>query len=195
MLKKLFLIISIMVVLMAFATTIQANKTNPKVIMKTSMGDITIELYPDKAPISVKNFFSYVDEKFFDGTIFHRVMKGFMIQGGGLTPDFNSKPAKPAIKNEATNKLKNKRGTIAMARMPDKDSATSQFFINHADNPSLDHRDNTPEGYGYAVFGKVINGMDVVDAIANVKIMTKSGRANVPRETITIISIRQVEND
>ncbi len=195
MLKKLFLIISILGVLMAFATTIQANKTNPKVIMKTSMGDITIELYPDKAPITVKNFFSYVDEKFFDGTIFHRVMKGFMIQGGGLTPDFTEKPVKPTIKNEATNNLKNKRGTIAMARMPDKDSATSQFFINHVDNPGLDHRDNTPEGYGYAVFGKVINGMDVVDAIANVTIMTKSGRANVPRETITIISIRRVEND
>ena len=195
MLKKLFLIISILGVLMAFAITIQAKKTNPKVIMKTSMGDITVELNPDKAPISVKNFFSYVDEKFFDGTIFHRVMKGFMIQGGGLTPDFNSKPEKPPIKNEAANKLKNKRGTIAMARMPDKDSATSQFFINHVDNPGLDHRDNTPEGYGYAVFGKVINGMDVVDAIANVTIMTKSGRANVPRETITIISIRRVEND
>ena len=180
---------------MAFATTIQANKTNPKVIMKTSMGDITIELYPDKAPITVKNFFSYVDEKFFDGTIFHRVMKGFMIQGGGLTPDFTEKPTKPNIKNEAANNLKNKRRTIAMARMPDKDSATSQFFINHVDNPGLDHRNNTPEGYGYAVFGKVINGMDVVDAIANVTIMTKSGRANVPKETITIISIRRVEND
>ncbi len=195
MLKKFFIIISIMVVLMTFATTIQANKTNPKVIIKTSMGNITIELYPDKAPITVKNFFSYVDEKFFDGTIFHRVMKGFMIQGGGLTQDFTEKSTKPTIKNEAANKLKNKRGTIAMARMPDKDSATSQFFINHADNPSLDHRDNTPEGYGYAVFGKVINGMDVVDAIANVAIMTKGGRANVPKETITIISIRRVEKD
>ncbi len=195
MFKKLFLIILILGVLMAFATTIQANKTNPKVIMKTSMGDITIELYPDKAPITVKNFFSYVDEKFFDGTIFHRVMKGFMIQGGGLTPDFTEKSTKPTIKNEAANKLKNKRGTIAMARMPDKDSATSQFFINHVDNPGLDHRDNTPEGYGYAVFGKVIKGMDVVNAIANVSIMTRSGRANVPTETITIISIRRVEND
>ncbi len=182
-------------VLMAFATTIQAKKTNPKVIMKTSMGDITIELYPDKSPISVKNFFSYVDEKFYDGTIFHRVMKRFMIQGGGLTPDLKSKPEKPAIKNEAANKLKNKRGTIAMARMPDKDSANCQFFINHADNPGLDYRDNTHEGYGYAVFGKVINGMKVVDAIANVSIMTRSGMANVPSETITIISIRRVEND
>jgi len=195
MLKMLFSIISIMGVLMAFATAIQANKTNPKVIMKTNMGDITIELYPDKAPITVKNFFSYVDEKFYDGTIFHRVMKEFMIQGGGLTPEFRSKTAKPAIKNEATNGLKNKRGTIAMARMPDPDSATCQFFINHADNPGLDHSDNTPEGYGYAVFGKVVKGMDVVDAIADVKIMTRSGRANVPRETITIISIRRVEEN
>ncbi len=195
MLKQLFLIISIMVVLMAFATTIQANKTNPKVIMKTSMGDITIELYPDKAPITVKNFFSYVDEKFYDGTIFHRVMKGFMIQGGGLTPDFKSKPEKPAIKNEAANKLKNKRGTIVMARMPGKDSATCQFFINHVDNSFLNHRNSTNEGFGYCVFGKVIKGLDVVDAIAKVKTMSKSGQMDVPSETITIISIRRVEND
>jgi len=195
MLKMLFSIISIMGVLMVFATTIQANNTNPKVIMKTTMGDITVELYPDKAPITVKNFFSYVDEKFYDGTIYHRVMKGFMIQGGGLTPELGSKPAKPAIKNEATNGLKNKRGTIAMARMPDPDSATCQFFINHMDNPGLDHSDNSPEGYGYAVFGKVVKGMDIVDAIADVKIMTRSGRANVPRETITIISVRRVEEN
>jgi cyclophilin family peptidyl-prolyl cis-trans isomerase len=195
MVKNLFLAVSILGLLMTSATTIQAEKINPKVIMKTSMGDITIELYPDKAPITVNNFLSYVDEKFYDGTIFHRVMKGFMIQGGGLTPDLTSKPVKPAIKNEATNKLENKRGTIAMARMPDIDSATCQFFINHVDNPGLDHRDNTPEGYGYAVFGKVVKGMDVVDAIANVKTMTRNGRANVPRETITIISIRRAEND
>jgi cyclophilin family peptidyl-prolyl cis-trans isomerase len=195
MLKMLFTIISIMGVLMVFATAIQANKTDPKVIMKTSMGDITIELYPDKAPITVKNFFSYVDEKFYDGTIFHRVMKGFMIQGGGLTPEFGSKPAKSAIKNEATNGLKNKRGTIAMARMPSKDSATCQFYINHVDNPGLDHSDTTDDGYGYAVFGKVVKGMDVVDAIADVKIMTRSGRPNVPRETITITSVRRVEEN
>jgi cyclophilin family peptidyl-prolyl cis-trans isomerase len=195
MVTKLFLTISILGLLMTSATTIQAENTNPKVIMKTSMGDVTIELYTDKAPVTVNNFLSYVDEKFYDGTIFHRVMKGFMIQGGGLTPDLKSKPVKPAIKNEATNKLENRRGTIAMARMPDIDSATCQFFINHVDNPGLDHRDNTPEGYGYAVFGKVIKGMDVVDAIANVKTMTRNGRANVPRETITIISIRRPEKD
>jgi cyclophilin family peptidyl-prolyl cis-trans isomerase len=182
-------------VLMVFATAIQANKTNPKVIMKTSMGDITIELYPDKAPISVKNFFSYVDEKFYDGTIFHRVMKGFMIQGGGLTPEFKPKPTKSAIKNEAANGLKNNRGTIAMARMPSKDSATCQFFINHVDNPGLDHKDDTDDGYGYAVFGKVVKGMDVVDAIANVKIMARGSQANVPRETITITSVSRVEEN
>jgi peptidyl-prolyl cis-trans isomerase A (cyclophilin A) len=195
MVKNLFFIISILGMLMILATTTQAEKTIPKVIMKTSMGDITIELYPDKAPITVNNFLSYVNEKFYDGTIFHRVMKGFMIQGGGLTPDLGSKPAKTPIKNEAANMLKNKRGTIAMARMPDIDSATCQFFINHVDNPGLDHRDNTPEGYGYAVFGKVTKGMDVVDAIANVKTMTRNGRANVPREDITIISIRRAEKD
>ncbi len=170
-----------------------ALAANPKIIMKTSMGNITLELYADKAPITVKNFLSYVDEQFYDGTIFHRVIKGFMIQGGGLTADFHSKPTKSSIKNEANNGLKNKRGTIAMARMPAINSATCQFFINHADNPFLDHRNNTPEGYGYAVFGKVIEGMDVVDAIANVKTMTKHGRRDVPRETITIISIRRLE--
>jgi len=195
MLKKLFLIISIMGVLMAFATTIQAEKTNPKVIMKTSMGDITIELYPDKAPITVKNYLSYVDEKFYDGTIFHRVMKGFMIQGGGLTPDFKEKPTKPAIKNEAANGLKNKRGTIAMARTAIVDSATSQFYINHVDNSFLDYRNANPEGFGYCVFGKVVKGMNVVNAIAKVKTMSKGGHADVPSETITIISIRRVENE
>lgn len=119
-------------------------------------------------------------------------MKGFMIQGGGLTEDFRKKATKPPIKNEATNGLKNKRGTIAMGRLPEIHSATSQFYINHVDNPGLDHTDNTPDGFGYAVFGKVIKGVDVVDAIANTKIMTKSGRRNVPRETITIISIRRI---
>ena len=195
MLKTLFLIISIVGLLITFPALSNADKTNPKVIMKTSKGEITIELYADKAPITVKNFLSYVDEKFYEGTIFHRVMKGFMIQGGGLTSDLLEKSAKPPIKNEAVNGLKNKRGTIAMARTPVIDSATCQFYINHVDNPFLDHRDKTPEGFGYAVFGKVIKGMDVVDAIANVQTMSKSGHMNMPRETITIISIRHAEND
>lgn len=192
MLKNIFLVTSIVILFMTFSLFIQAEQPNPKVLMKTSMGDITVELYGNKAPVTVKNFLSYVDEKFYDGTIFHRVIKEFMIQGGGLTEDFNEKPAKPAIKNEATNGLKNKRGTIAMARMPEINSATCQFFINHVDNPFLDHKDNTPEGFGYAVFGKVTEGMDVVDAIANVKTMAKHGMRDVPRETISIISVRRL---
>lgn len=171
---------------------LHAEQPNPKVLMKTSMGDITLELYAEKAPVTVENFLSYVDENFYDGTIFHRVIPKFMIQGGGLTADFIEKPAKPPIKNEATNVLKNKRGTIAMARMPEINSATCQFFINHVDNAFLDHKDNTPDGFGYAVFGKVIEGMDVVDAIANVKTMAKHDMRDVPRETISIISVRRL---
>jgi len=190
MLKKVLSLLSILGLLIAFPFINHAGQANPKVLMKTSKGNLIIELYEDKAPITVKNFLSYVDEGFYDGTIFHRVMKGFMIQGGGLTPDFQEKPTKPPIKNEATNGLKNKRGTIAMARTPEIDSATSQFFINHVDNPILDH---TPESFGYAVFGKVIEGIDVVDAIADVKTMTRSGHQNVPRETIKIISVVRLE--
>ncbi len=170
-----------------------AQAANPRVVMKTSMGDMTIELYPDKAPITVQNFLSYVDEKFYDGTIFHRVIKGFMIQGGGLTADFKEKPAKPPIQNEATNGLENKRGTIAMARMPEIHSATCQFFINHVDNAFLNHRNNTPEGFGYAVFGRVVSGIEVVDKIASVRTGTIKGYADAPLETVTIISVRRVE--
>lgn len=195
MLKILFSIISILGLLIAFSSINHAGKTNPKVIMQTSKGEITIELYADKAPITIKNFLSYVDEKFYDGTIFHRVIKGFMIQGGGLTPDLQEKPTKPPIKNEATNGLKNKKGTIAMARTAVIDSATSQFYINHVDNSFLNHKNNTPEGFGYCVFGKVIKGMDVVDAIANVKTMSRRGQMDVPSETITIISIHRAEKN
>ncbi|MGQ9672370.1 MAG: peptidylprolyl isomerase [Candidatus Aminicenantales bacterium] len=160
--------------------------------MKTSQGDITIELFPDKAPITVRNFLSYVDDRFYDGTIFHRVIKGFMIQGGGLTADFKEKPSQPPIQNEATNGLKNERGTIAMARTPEIHSATCQFFINHVDNPFLNHRDNTAEGFGYAVFGRVVVGMEVVDRIASVRTGTIKGYADAPLETITILSVRRV---
>jgi cyclophilin family peptidyl-prolyl cis-trans isomerase len=190
--KLLFGIMSV-VFLLAFPLSNTAADKNPKVIMKTSMGDITLELYMDKAPVTVKNFLGYVDDKFYDGTIFHRVIKGFMIQGGGHTADMNKKPTKGAIKNEADNGLSNKKGTIAMARMPDPHSATAQFFINHADNDNLDFSAKTDQGYGYCVFGKVVAGKDVVDAIANVKIMTRSGMQNVPRETIEIISVTKVE--
>jgi len=190
---KFFLSMMAVVFLLAFPLNNSAADKNPKVIMKTSMGDITLELYMDKAPVTVKNFVGYVDDKFYDGTIFHRVIKDFMIQGGGHTADMSKKPTKGPIKNEADNGLSNKRGTIAMARMPDPHSATAQFFINHIDNTNLDHMDKSDQGYGYCVFGNVVAGMDVVDAIANVKIMTRNGVPNVPRETIEIISVTKVE--
>jgi cyclophilin family peptidyl-prolyl cis-trans isomerase len=180
----------------AFAAFAGGNDqpANPKVLLKTSRGDIAIELYPGKAPVTVKNFLSYVDAKFYDGLIFHRVIKGFMIQGGGLTADLATRTAKAPIKNEAGNGLKNLRGTIVMARTGEINSATCQFFINHVDNAFLDHRDDTAEGFGYCVFGKVVSGLDVVDAIATTPTMTVHGMADVPRETVTIISIRRVEN-
>ena len=152
----------------------------PRVLMKTSLGEITIELYPDKAPITVKNFLDYVDAKFYDGTIFHRVIPGFMNQGGGFTADMQQKPTRAPIKSEAGNGLKNTVGTVAMARTGVVDSATAQFFINTADNAFLDHRDETAAGFGYAVFGKVVNGMDVVKKIAAAPTANKGGLQNVP---------------
>ena len=192
--KRILLFTSFFVLVFIGITTITSAQSNPKVLMKTSKGDIIIELFPQKAPITVENFLSYVDQGFYDGTIFHRVIKGFMIQGGGYTTELHRKSTQPPIKNEASNGLSNKRGTIAMARTMDINSATAQFFINLVDNDFLDHRDNTPEGYGYCVFGKVIQGMEVVDAIAEVKTMTRRGMRNVPRETIEIISITRLEN-
>ena len=159
-------------------------------IMKTSMGDIVIELNNEKAPITVKNFLSYADTEFYDGTIFHRVMDGFMIQGGGMMPDMTKKKTRPGIKNEWTNGLKNKRGSIAMARVGGQpDSATSQFFINVKDNPLLDR---PRDGAAYAVFAKVVAGMDVVDRIRKVDTGVKKGRQNVPIETIYIESVRSI---
>jgi cyclophilin family peptidyl-prolyl cis-trans isomerase len=170
---------------------VDAAAANPKVLMKTSKGEITIELYPDKAPVTVKNFLSYVDGKFYDGTIFHRVIKGFMIQGGGLTAELAEKQTQAPIKNEASNGLKNNRGTIAMARTNEINSATSQFFINHKDNDFLNHQNDT-DSFGYCVFGRVTAGMDVVDAIANSPTMTVHGMKDVPRESITIISVQRI---
>ncbi|MFQ6104993.1 MAG: peptidylprolyl isomerase [Candidatus Glassbacteria bacterium] len=154
--------------------------------METSMGAITIELYRDKAPISVENFLSYVKDGFYDGLIFHRVIENFMIQGGGFTPDMQKKDTKAPIKNEAGNGLSNKRGTIAMARTRVIDSATSQFFINVVDNLQLDHKDETIDGFGYCVFGKVTDGMDVVDKIRKVETATKSRYRNVPVDPVVI---------
>jgi cyclophilin family peptidyl-prolyl cis-trans isomerase len=174
------------------AQSVAAGK-NPVVVMETSLGKVKIELDQAKAPISVKNFLSYVDGKFYDGTIFHRVISGFIIQGGGFTPDMQQTSTKAPIKNEAGNGLSNKRGTIAMARTNVVDSATAQFFINVVDNNVLDHRDDSPQGFGYAVFGKVIEGMDVVDKIKVVKTGLKMGFQDVPVETVVIKSIKRVQ--
>lgn len=158
----------------------------PKVALETTMGKIVIELNPQKAPITVANFLSYVDAGFYNGTVFHRVIDNFMIQGGGYTSRLDAKTPNAPIKNEADNLLPNLRGTIAMARNPIPDSATSQFFINTSDNASLNHKGKTDKGWGYAVFGKVIEGMDVVDAIGKVKTTTKNGAADSPVEPVII---------
>ncbi len=159
---------------------------HPVVVMETNQGTIEITLDAEKAPASVRNFLSYVNEAYYDSTIFHRVISGFMIQGGGYTLNMASKKTKPPVRNEADNGLKNKRGTVAMARTNIVDSATSQFFINHADNAFLDHRDKTQQGYGYAVFGQVTSGMDVVDKIAAIP----TGAQDVPMRPAVILSIR-----
>ena len=177
----------------AFAGKEKAEDINPVVEMKTSKGTVVIELWKDKAPVTVKNFLRYVDEKFYDGTVFHRVIPNFMIQGGGFTSDMEKKKNHPPIENEAKSDVKNVRGTIAMARTNVIKSATSQFFINVVDSAFLDHKDETPRGFGYAVFGKVIKGMDVVDEIRKVKTTTKGSYQNIPVETVEIesISLRQ----
>jgi cyclophilin family peptidyl-prolyl cis-trans isomerase len=176
--------------LMLAATTVRAEgKKNPMVLLSTSMGDIKIELDQAKAPVTVKNFLAYVHDKFYDGTIFHRVIPGFMIQGGGFDTHMHQKPTKPPIKNEATNGLKNDVGTIAMARTAVVDSATAQFFINVKDNAFLNHRDNSQAGYGYAVFGKVVEGMDVVHKIEHVQTANQGMFQNVPVTPVVIKSV------
>jgi cyclophilin family peptidyl-prolyl cis-trans isomerase len=161
--------------------------------LKTSEGKIQLELWADKAPVTVKNFLDYVEEGFYDGTIFHRVIDNFMIQGGGFTADMNQKKPHAPIKNEASNGLKNDRGTIAMARTNVVDSATSQFFINVADNGPLNHRDASPQGFGYAVFGKVIQGMEVVDQIKKVPTKNLGGHQNVPVQPVVIESAKVIK--
>jgi peptidyl-prolyl cis-trans isomerase B (cyclophilin B) len=158
-----------------------------KVLLKTSMGDITLELDEEKAPVTVANFLAYVDKKHYDGTIFHRVISNFMIQGGGFEPGMRQKPTEKPIKNESSNGLENKAGTIAMARTPDPDSASAQFFINLKDNDFLD-RKNAQDGHGYCVFGKVVGGMDVVEKIKAVKTGRKAGHSDVPNDDVVIQS-------
>ena len=175
------------------ANNLMENKMT-QVTIKTSVGDIQLELNDEKAPITVENFKTIASSGYYEGTIFHRVINGFMIQGGGLTADMNNKPSGTGpIQNEANNGLPNDRGTIAMARTNDPHSATSQFFINHKDNSFLNHSSETMRGWGYAVFGKVTDGMDVVDAIAVVDTGNFQQYADVPVEPIMIQSISVME--
>jgi len=166
------------------------NEKNPVVTMSTNMGDIRIELNSDKAPITTKNFLAYVNDGHFDGLIFHRVIPGFMIQGGGFDSKMSQRPTKSPIKNEAHNGLKNVKGSIAMARTDVVDSATAQFFINVKDNDFLDHKNTSPGGYGYAVFGQIIEGMDIVHTIEKVKTGNRGMHQDVPVEAVVINSVK-----
>jgi peptidyl-prolyl cis-trans isomerase B (cyclophilin B) len=181
----LFALILTVVSLTSFSATAQDQTEETLVELQTNYGNITIKLFPDKAPKTVKNFLGYVDEKFYDGTIFHRVIPTFMIQGGGHTEDMREKDTRDPIQNEADNGLSNLRGTLAMARKPNPHSATAQFFINVKDNPSLDHKDKV-RSWGYCVFGQVVKGMSVVDDIKNVPTTTKGYHGDVPVKSVII---------
>jgi cyclophilin family peptidyl-prolyl cis-trans isomerase len=178
-------------ILMLGSTPALANPV--KLLMQTSLGDITLELYPDKAPKTVENFLRYVDEGFYDGTIFHRVIYEFMIQGGGFTQDLKQKKAHAPVRNEADNGLKNDKGSIAMARTSDPHSATAQFFINHKDNDFLNFKSKDFKGWGYSVFGKVIKGMDVVQKIAEQPTASKgAGFEDAPKSNVLIKNIKRL---
>jgi len=169
------------------------SSSNPRVSLKTSMGDILVELDAENAPISTENFLGYVNDGFYDGTIFHRVIADFMIQGGGMNPDMSQKKTKAPIKNEAGNGLSNKQGTLAMARTQVVDSATGQFFINTVDNDFLDHQNETTMGFGYAVFGKVVDGMETVNAIRKVATGNSGMHQDVPKDPVLIEKATVVE--
>ena len=184
-------LLSLLLAIPLLTSSLSMAQDNPIVLMETSKGTITIELWADKAPISVENFLRYTDNNFFDGMIFHRVIPGFMIQGGGFSPEMVQKTTYDAIKNEASGSLPNSRGTLAMARTNLVNSATAQFFINLVDNDNLNHTNETSSGFGYAVFGEVTGGMDVVDAIAKVETSTVKGYQNVPTEPVIITSAKR----
>ena len=167
-----------------------ANPSNPVVVLETTMGDIVIELRQDRAPASVQNFLAYAKSGHYDGTIFHRVLRGFMIQAGGYTPDLEAKPTRPPVRNEAANGLRNTRGTVALARSSAIRSATAEFFINVEDNSQLNHRGLSPDQFGYAVFGRVLEGMDVVDKIADVPVRRADGHEAVPVQPVVIKRVR-----
>lgn len=171
-----------------------ALAANPKVELKTTLGAVVLELYPENAPKTVENFLQYVKDGFYDGTIFHRVIPGFMAQGGGFTVNFQQKPVRPAIRNEAGNGLRNAVGTVAMARTADPHSATAQFFINVAENDFLDFKSADDKGYGYTVFARVTSGMDVVQKMLQVPTATIGPHQNVPRQPIIIERARLLED-
>ena len=203
MIKQLLCAFALLAPVSVFAAPQAAGKTadaakpaaevaatgKPRVLLHTTQGDITVELNPDKAPKTVDNFLQYVKEGFYDGTIFHRVIPRFMAQGGGWTKDLQRKRAHAPIRNEANNGLKNTRGTLSMARTSDVNSATSQFFVNLADNAFLDHG---TRDYGYAVFGRIASGMDVIDRIASVRTGTRKGYQDAPLEDVVIVSARRL---
>ena len=184
-------LLSILLTIPLLVSSLSLAQDNPIVVIQTNKGAITVELWADKAPISVDNFLRYTDNSFFDGMVFHRVIPGFMIQGGGFSPDMVQKSTYDAIKNEASASVPNDRGTLAMARTNVVDSATAQFFVNLVDNDFLNHTDETQRGFGYAVFGEVIEGMGVVDTIANVETATTKGFQNVPTEPVVITSAKR----
>lgn len=193
--KRIITLLTLLVVL-SFSMASQAASNNPRVKVETSQGNFILELYPDKAPKTVANFLEYVNSGYYSGTIFHRVIDGFMIQGGGFTADYQRKQTNASIMNEADNGLKNDIGTVAMARTNDPHSATSQFFINVKNNDFLNHTDKDPRGWGYAVFGKVVEGMDVVDKIR--KVETGPGGPfpkDAPRDQVVIQNMTVVSND
>jgi peptidyl-prolyl cis-trans isomerase A (cyclophilin A) len=188
---RLLVVSTILVVALPLAFSALARAAeNPVVIVETTLGNFSIELYPERAPKSVENFLQYVDDGYFTDTIFHRVIPGFMVQGGGMTADMQRKPTRGPIENEARNGLKNARGTVAMARTGEINSATSQFFVNVKDNAFLDHK-GPGRDFGYAVFGKVVEGMDVVDKIEAVKTTTRGPYENVPLEPVVIKAVRR----
>jgi len=174
------------------AAPLEPAPGNGVVVISTSAGDITVELFKDKAPISVTNFLEYATEGFYPGTIFHRVVRGFVVQGGGYTATMAEKPTRPPIQNEATNGLRNVRGTVAMARTQSLRSATSQFYFNVSSNPDLDHQGFSPRDFGYAVFGRVLSGMDVVDRIASVPTHVSAGMEDVPVDPVLITGVKVV---
>jgi cyclophilin family peptidyl-prolyl cis-trans isomerase len=181
-------------VVLGMVTAGTARAANPVVLIETNYGNIKVELFEDKSPVTVKNFLTYVDDKHYDNTICHRVIEDFMIQGGGTGVDKKEKKTREPIKNEAGNGVSNARGTLAMARTGNPDSATAQFFINLKDNTFLDRKGNTPAEAGYAVFGKVVEGMDVVDKIAKVeKTVNERGEKAVPKQDVVIKSIRRAD--